>query len=187
MHHPQPLIPIAVGQEGIAYWLERLDRLPDAFLLRSSGKLAVVVPLVEHLVRRDHQVIVFAHSLRMLRVVGELLRRRRIAFSEVNGGVPLAQRAEAVRRMQEREVRVMLITVTAGGEGITITAADSVIIMEPSWNPSVDEQAIHRACVVVLPSPPAPISPSVHPSPPAPISPSVHPSSPAPISPRVLC
>ena len=97
-----------------------------------------------------HKVIVFGRHLKMLCIVDECLQRRGIHPLHYNGSLNTQQREDALRAFTDESHNVILITVGAGGEGITITEADRIIIIDPNWNPTVDDQAIDRACVIYI-------------------------------------
>jgi SNF2 family DNA or RNA helicase len=63
----------------------------------------------------------------------------------LSGRTPVAQRGAVVQRFQAQEVPVLLVSLKAGGLGLNLTAADTVIHMDPWWNPAVEEQATARA------------------------------------------
>lgn len=126
--------------------LRRLLRtLSDDVLYSFGNKMNVVIPLIEELIRERHKVLVFSKYLKMLYVIDECLSRRNIRTLHYNGTLPPRSREEVLNTFKEEEYEVLLITVGAGGEGITITEADRVIIIDPNWNPTVDDQAIDRA------------------------------------------
>ena len=100
------------------------------------------------LISEGHKVIVFGRHLKMLCIVDECLQRRGIHPLHYNGSLNTQQREDALRAFTDESHNVILITVGAGGEGITITEADRIIIIDPNWNPTVDDQAIDRAWVI---------------------------------------
>ena len=122
-----------------------LSTLPESALYDYGNKLRVVIPLVSRLLTEGSRVIVFARYLKMLLIVDECFRRKGIRTIHYNGTLGLEQRSAALRAFKESGSGVLLITVGAGGEGITITEADRIVLLDPNWNPTVDEQAIDRA------------------------------------------
>ena len=122
-----------------------LSALPESALYDYGNKLRVVIPLVSRLLTEGSRVIVFARYLKMLLIVDECFRRKGIRTIHYNGTLGLEQRSTALRAFKESGSGVLLITVGAGGEGITITEADRIVLLDPNWNPTVDEQAIDRA------------------------------------------
>lgn len=122
-----------------------LQQVPTRTLYAFGNKLGVIVPLVANLVATQHRVIVFGRYLKMLCIVDECLARKGISTLHFNGQLSTNQRNESLAQFKEGDTKVLLVTVGAGGEGITIVEADRVIIIDPNWNPTVDDQAIDRA------------------------------------------
>ena len=122
-----------------------LQTLPTKALYAFGNKLNVIVPLIRNLVDEGHRVIVFGRYLKMLCIVHECLKREQIPALNFNGQMTPTQRNAVLQQFKGDDANVLLITVGAGGEGITIVEADRVIIIDPSWNPTVDDQAIDRA------------------------------------------
>jgi SNF2 family DNA or RNA helicase len=79
-------------------------------------------------------------------LVAEALRSEGVTFSYLDGQVPLAERQRRVEAFQKGQGGdVFLISLKAGGTGLTLTAADYVIHLDPWWNPAVEDQASDRA------------------------------------------
>ena len=122
-----------------------LRQLSEDALYAYGNKLSVVVPLVARLLSEGSRVIVFARYLKMLLILDECFQRKGIHTIHYNGMLGLEQRAAALSAFKQSGSGVLLITVGAGGEGITVTEADRIVLIDPNWNPTVDEQAIDRA------------------------------------------
>lgn len=122
-----------------------LRQLSEDALYAYGNKLSVVVPLVARLLSEGSRVIVFARYLKMLLILDECFQRKGIRTIHYNGMLGLEQRAAALSAFKQSGSGVLLITVGAGGEGITVTEADRIVLIDPNWNPTVDEQAIDRA------------------------------------------
>jgi superfamily II DNA or RNA helicase len=110
-----------------------------------SAKLEAALELVEALIAEGRRVLLFSQFARMLELIGQSLRERRIRYLVLTGETPAAARPELVRRFQAGEVALFMVSLRAGGVGLTLTAADSVIHYDPWWNPAVEEQATDRA------------------------------------------
>jgi non-specific serine/threonine protein kinase len=90
-----------------------------------------------------HKILVFSQFLKMLDLVREHLEAVRIPYEYLDGSTE--DRAERVRSFQENEqCRVFLISLKAGGVGLNLTSADYVYLIDPWWNPAVEQQAIDR-------------------------------------------
>lgn len=122
-----------------------LRQLSEDVLYAYGNKLSVVVPLVARLLSEGSRVIVFARYLKMLLILDECFQRKGIRTIHYNGMLGLEQRAAALSAFKQSGSGVLLITVGAGGEGITVTEADRIVLVDPNWNPTVDDQAIDRA------------------------------------------
>jgi len=91
-----------------------------------------------------HKILVFSQFVSMLTLIRRELDARGIAYSWLTGGS--RDREAAVRRFREEdEVRVFLISLKAGGTGLNLVEADYVYLVDPWWNPAVEQQAIDRA------------------------------------------
>lgn len=93
----------------------------------------------------EHKALVFSQFLGMLALIREQLEKNNIEYEYFDGSTPPAQREIAIRSFQNNEsCRVFLISLKAGGVGLNLTAADYVYIVDPWWNPAVEQQAIDR-------------------------------------------
>ncbi|BDA42988.1 probable DNA excision repair protein ERCC-6-like [Coccomyxa sp. Obi] len=111
----------------------------------ASCKTRFVLALVDELVGSGHRVLVFSQSRLMLDILAGSLKH---AYLRIDGSVSsAAERQARVARFQRggKAPPVFLLTSQVGGLGLTLTAADRVIIVDPSWNPSMDNQAVDRA------------------------------------------
>jgi non-specific serine/threonine protein kinase len=93
-----------------------------------------------------HKALVFSQFTSMLQLIREALEEREIAYLYLDGGVSAEGRRRSVQQFQEEDTaRVFLISLKAGGVGLTLTAADYVYLVDPWWNPAVEQQAIDRS------------------------------------------
>ncbi len=93
----------------------------------------------------DHKALVFSQFLGMLALIKAKLTELGVDYEYFDGSTPVADREKAITRFQEDEnCRVFLISLKAGGVGLNLTAADYVYIVDPWWNPAVEQQAIDR-------------------------------------------
>jgi SNF2 family DNA or RNA helicase len=121
----------------------RLVKLPSAARVRSSAKLEWLIETLQQLVEEGRHALVFSQFTSMIDLVKPELDRAGIPFVELVGSTE--DRATPVRRFQSGEVPVFLISLRAGGTGLNLTAADTVILYDPWWNPAVEQQATDRA------------------------------------------
>ena len=93
----------------------------------------------------NHKVLVFSQFVGMLTLIREELNRIGVDYEYLDGKSSRKQREDSVNNFQNNsELRVFLISLKAGGTGLNLTAADYVYIMDPWWNPAVENQAIDR-------------------------------------------
>jgi hypothetical protein len=93
----------------------------------------------------DHKALVFSQFLGMLALIREKLTELGVKYEYFDGSTSAPDREKAIRSFQDDdEVRVFLISLKAGGVGLNLTAADYVYIVDPWWNPAVEQQAIDR-------------------------------------------
>lgn len=121
----------------------RLLRLASGARDAGSAKLERLMEMLPALLAEGRRVIVFSQFTSMLALVGEALDAAGVAHVVLTGAT--TDRATPVRRFQDGEVPVFLVSLKAGGTGLNLTAADTVILYDPWWNPAAEAQAIDRA------------------------------------------
>ncbi|WP_436770780.1 SNF2-related protein [Yinghuangia sp. YIM S09857] len=110
-----------------------------------SGKLELLDELVDTITAEDGAVLVFTQYVAMARLIERHLADRGVATQLLHGGTPVARREELVRRFQDGEVPVFLLSLKAAGTGLNLTRADHVVHYDRWWNPAVEDQATDRA------------------------------------------
>ena len=111
----------------------------------ASGKFDAFLETIDEILDGGHKVLVFSAFASMLKVMRTALDRRSIAYGYLDGATKDRDRqAEVERFMSETGPPVFLCSLKAGGVGLTLTAADYVILYDPWWNPAVERQAIDR-------------------------------------------
>lgn len=109
-----------------------------------SAKLDALFEHLEQALDEGHKALVFSQFTTLLAVVRRRLEEAGIAYAYLDGRT--RRRAEPVRRFQQDpDCRVFLVSLKAGGQGLNLTAADYVFLLDPWWNPAVEAQAIDRA------------------------------------------
>ncbi len=122
----------------------RLLGLPDASALPSSAKLDAFKELMADAVGSGRKVLVFSQFVEMQKLLGDALTELKIDFLWLHGGTK--NREEMVAQFQTKSgPPVFLISLKAGGSGLTLTEADTVVHYDPWWNPAVEDQATDRA------------------------------------------
>lgn len=93
----------------------------------------------------EHKALIFSQFLGMLGLIKQKLKEQNIPFEYFDGSTSATDREKAIQNFQNNdECRVFLISLKAGGVGLNLTAADYVYIVDPWWNPAVEQQAIDR-------------------------------------------
>ncbi len=116
----------------------------DASVSKSpSGKMEMFNELLEEIVDGDHRVLVFSQFTTMLGLLREQLDEAGVEFCYLDGST--TNRGEVVNRFQRGKIPVFLISLKAGGVGLNLTGADTVIHFDPWWNPAIEDQATGRA------------------------------------------
>lgn len=121
----------------------RLVKLESASEVRESAKLERLMEMLEELGSRGSRVLLFSQFTSMLDLIEGSLRERNIDWVRISGDTK--DRDTPVKRFQSGEVPLFLISLKAGGTGLNLTAADTVIHYDPWWNPAVERQATDRA------------------------------------------
>lgn len=110
-----------------------------------SSKTQAFLELVEDLIGNNHRALVFSQFTTHLALVRKELEARGISYLYLDGSVNVNERENLVRKFQQGEDPLFLISLKAGGTGLNLTAADYVIHLDPWWNPAVEDQASDRA------------------------------------------
>ncbi len=109
-----------------------------------SAKLTRLLELLDELVAEGRRVLVFSQFTRMLDLIEAEITGRGWAFLRLTGDTPPAERPALVKAFNKGDTPVMLLSLKAGGVGINLTAADTVVHYDPWWNPAVEAQATDR-------------------------------------------
>jgi superfamily II DNA or RNA helicase len=110
----------------------------------TSSKLEMLMDMLDRVLAEDHKALVFSQWTSLLDKVEPLLTAAGIGFTRLDGST--RDRAGVVANFQsENGPRIMLVSLKAGGTGLNLTAADHVFLLDPWWNPAVEDQAADRA------------------------------------------
>jgi DNA helicase INO80 len=117
-----------------------------AKLISDSGKMMALDNLLVELKAGGHRVLIYNQMTRMIDLMEEYLNYRGYSYIRLDGSSKIADRRDLVSDWQSRpDIFVFLLSTRAGGLGINLTAADTVIFYDSDWNPTVDQQAMDRA------------------------------------------
>uniref|UniRef100_A0A8C1ZVW9 DNA excision repair protein ERCC-6-like n=1 Tax=Cyprinus carpio TaxID=7962 RepID=A0A8C1ZVW9_CYPCA len=127
--------------------VSQIRNISDETLVAESGKLQFLVSLMECLREEGHRTLIFSQSRKMLDIIKRVLLNRNFCLLCLDGTVTqLAEREKRIKLFQtDKRYTIFLLTTQVGGVGITLTAANRVVIFDPSWNPATDAQAVDRA------------------------------------------
>lgn len=122
----------------------RLVSIPGAAIAHgSSAKLDALMDLLENLVAEGRRVLIFSQFTSMLAIIEEHLKQRAYPYLKLTGQTK--NRQQLVNEFQEGKTPVFLISLKAGGTGLNLTRADTVIHYDPWWNPAAEDQATDRS------------------------------------------
>ncbi len=121
----------------------RLVPLAAAKKIKQSAKLEQLMELLPELISQGRRVLLFSQFTSMLALIEEALAKEKIAWVKLTG--QSQKRDQLIQRFTSGEVPLFLISLKAGGVGLNLTQADTVIHYDPWWNPAVENQATDRA------------------------------------------
>ncbi|KAG6431055.1 hypothetical protein SASPL_109130 [Salvia splendens] len=124
-------------------------------LVQASGKLLILDQLLRKLHDAGHRALLFAQMTHTLDILQDFLEMRKYTYERLDGSIRAEERFAAIRNFSikssaninscESTPYIFLISTRAGGVGLNLVAADTVIFYEQDWNPQVDKQALQRA------------------------------------------
>ncbi len=116
-------------------------------LIASSGKMMLLDQLLAKLKKDNHRVLIFSQMVKVLDILGDYLRLRGYQFQRLDGTVSAGPRRLAINHFNAEDSSdfCFLLSTRAGGLGINLMTADTVIIFDSDWNPQADLQAMARA------------------------------------------
>ncbi|ARH00607.1 DEAD/DEAH box helicase [Legionella micdadei] len=122
----------------------KLLSIPEAEIAHgTSAKMDALMELLDNLVDEGRKVLVFSQFTSMLELIEEQLRSRNYAYLKLTG--QSQNRQILVNTFQEGHIPIFLISLKAGGTGLNLTRADTVIHYDPWWNPAIEDQATDRS------------------------------------------
>ncbi|CAH8435782.1 unnamed protein product [Heterobilharzia americana] len=142
-----PDVNLKLREINLALPLPRsLELVSRATRISDSGKLTALDNLLTELKLNGHRVLIYSQMTRMIDILEEFMLYRKHAYLRLDGSSRLSDRRDMVSQWQTNpRWFVFLLSTRAGGLGINLTAADTVIFYDSDWNPTVDQQAMDRA------------------------------------------
>ena len=110
-----------------------------------SGKLDLFLQILPDLVSIGHRILVFSQFTSMLDIIQKSLKELGYEYFYMEGNTKVSERNDYVKRFNAGEGQLFLISLKAGGTGLNLVGADTVIHFDPWWNPAVEDQATDRA------------------------------------------
>jgi len=101
--------------------------------------------IVKDAKRSGKRLLIFSQFTQMLQRIGDLLREEEISYFYLDGQTPAGERVQICRAFNQGKNDICLISLKAGGTGLNLVGADTVILYDTWWNPAVEDQAIDRA------------------------------------------
>ncbi|XP_039150322.1 chromodomain-helicase-DNA-binding protein Mi-2 homolog isoform X1 [Drosophila simulans] len=116
-------------------------------LTKAAGKLVLLSKMLKQLKAQNHRVLIFSQMTKMLDILEDFLEGEQYKYERIDGGITGTLRQEAIDRFNAPGAQqfVFLLSTRAGGLGINLATADTVIIYDSDWNPHNDIQAFSRA------------------------------------------
>ena len=110
-----------------------------------STKIKFLCSQLEQIIEEGHQALIFSQFTSYLDIIQNVFIKRGWSYSRIDGKYSVSQREKEINKFQNGENKLFLISLKAGGVGLNLTAASFVFIMDPWWNPAVENQAVDRA------------------------------------------
>ncbi len=110
----------------------------------TSGKMDDIMHMMHNALDNGHKILIFSQFVKHLTIFREYLNKEQLSYAYLDGATK--DRQGQVEDFQQNEtIRIFLISMKAGGVGLNLTSADYVFILDPWWNPAIEQQAIDRA------------------------------------------
>lgn len=110
-----------------------------------SGKMLALNDLVEESLEQGHKILLFSQFTSVLKNITKVLDKNSIKYLYLDGNTKSEDRMDLCKEFNTGDAKLFLISLKAGGTGLNLTGADTVIHFDPWWNPAVEEQATDRA------------------------------------------
>jgi hypothetical protein len=146
-----------VEETDVPSFAIEVEKLERSDLIHQSTKLEVLREIVKHLLSNGHKILVFSQSTCMLDIIEKVLQHLSIgsvsvssSLARIDGSTSEFERQRVVKEFNagcqphRKGLDVLLLSTKAAGVGLTLNAADRVILFDPSWSPAEDAQAVDR-------------------------------------------
>ncbi len=110
-----------------------------------SGKLLQLIEIVEESLAGGHRLLIFSQFSSMLKIIRTVMEEHQVSYFYLDGSTPALERMDMANQFNQGDKDVFLISLKAGGTGLNLTGADTVVLYDLWWNPAVEDQAADRA------------------------------------------
>ncbi len=121
----------------------KLLSIKQASKVKSSAKLEMLMEMLPELLEEGRRILIFSQFTKMLSIIEDELNKKNISYTKLTGKT--INREKVINQFKQGEANVFLISLKAGGVGLNLTEADTVIHYDPWWNPAAENQATDRA------------------------------------------
>ncbi|KAK4738113.1 hypothetical protein R3W88_001810 [Solanum pinnatisectum] len=136
----------AVAERLVMQMANVTEKLEEEVSHDVSCKITFILALLDNLIPGGHNVLIFSQTRKMLNHLQDALLSNGFQFMRIDGTTKATDRLKIVNEFQEGHgAPIFLLTSQVGGLGLTLTRADRVIVVDPAWNPSTDNQSVDRA------------------------------------------
>jgi SNF2 family DNA or RNA helicase len=119
-----------------------LLKIEEAQKVEESAKLELLLDLLEELLQEGRKILIFSQFTSMLSIIEEKIKEKEISYTKLTGSTK--NREEVIEKFTSGAADLFLISLKAGGVGLNLVEADTVIHYDPWWNPAVENQATDR-------------------------------------------
>ena len=117
---------------------DKYSYLLNAYAMTGTAKVKGVIEFIDNLIENKCKFIVFAHHYEVLDAIEDSIVKKKIAYIRIDGRIETGKRYEAVRKFQtDPNILVGILSLTASSQGITLTAASTVVFAEMNWTPGM--------------------------------------------------
>ena len=120
-----------------------LLKMEEAKKVESSAKLELLMDLLDELLQENRKILLFSQFTSMLSIIEDKISKKGIKYTKLTGSTK--KREDAILKFTKGDAQIFLISLKAGGVGLNLVEADTVIHYDPWWNPAVENQATDRA------------------------------------------
>ncbi len=121
----------------------KLLSIPQASKVKASAKLEMLMEMLPELIEEGRRILIFSQFTKMLSIIEDELNKKNISYTKLTGKT--INREKVINQFKQGKADVFLISLKAGGVGLNLTEADTVIHYDPWWNPAAENQATDRA------------------------------------------